>query len=232
MTQSNSDAVPVHLGLILDGNRRWAREHGLPTLEGHRRGYSNLKDIGKEAVNRGVKYISAYIFSTENWHRAPAEVKYLMDLAYHLIKDDLDELNREGIRVKWLGTTEGLRDKLVRAIRHAEETTKDNVRGTLCLCFNYGGHQEIADAAQALVDAGETTITVQKLADHLYGGPEIPPVDLVIRTSGEQRLSNFMLWRSAYAEFRFIDKHWPAFTRDDLAEALDDYASRGRRFGK
>jgi undecaprenyl diphosphate synthase len=227
-----SATVPQHLGLILDGNRRWAKAQGLPTLEGHRRGFDNLKEIGKEAVNRGVKHISAYIFSTENWSRTPAEVKYLMDLAYHMIKRDVDELNREGIRLRWLGTTEGLRDKLIKAIRQAEEATKDNTRGTLSLCFNYGGHKEIADAAQALVDDGEKVITIEKLASKLYGGSDIPAVDLIIRTSGEQRISNFMLWRAAYSELLFIDKHWPAFTVADLDQALAEYASRDRRIGR
>jgi undecaprenyl diphosphate synthase len=233
MTTNNSnDIVPRHLGLILDGNRRWAKAQGLSTLDGHRQGAQTLITIGKEAVRRGVKYVTAYVFSTENWQRTPVEVKYLMELAYHTIKHDLDEIHREGIRVKWLGTTDGLRDKLLKAIREAEELTKDNVKGTLCLCFNYGGHQEIADAAQALVDEGVTVITPEKLAAKLYGGTDIPPLDFIIRTSGEQRLSNFMTWRAAYAELYFTDTHWPAFTPDDLDIALTEYANRKRRFGK
>jgi undecaprenyl diphosphate synthase len=199
-------------------------------MEGHRIGYNNLKDITKAAVKRGVRYVSAYIFSTENWNRTPAEVKYLMNLAYAIVTKELDEIHREEIRVRWLGTPEGLSARMLKAIRRAEETTKNNTKGTLCLCFNYGGHQEIADAAQQLVDAGETTITPQKLAAALYA-PDVPAVDYIIRTSGEQRLSNFMLWRASYSELYFTGKHWPDFSATDLDIALAEYAQRQRRFG-
>jgi undecaprenyl diphosphate synthase len=233
MTSSKSTTfVPTHLGLILDGNRRWAKAQGLPNLEGHRQGFDNLQEVTRAAIGRGVKYVSAYVFSTENWNRTPAEVKYLMSLALKVLTKDVEQLNREGVRVVWLGTSENLSPKLLGAIRRAEELTKNNTKGTLCLCFNYGGHKEIADAAQKLVDQGETVITEEKLAANLYGGVEIPPIDYIIRTSGEQRLSNFMLWRAAYSELYFTSIYWPAFTANDLDDALNEYANRQRRFGK
>ncbi len=223
-------ALPTHVGLILDGNRRWAKGQGLPSLEGHRSGYKNLKDIAKHAVNRGVKYISAYIFSTENWNRSKEEVSYLLDLALWVATKEVKEVHKEGIRVRFLGTRDGLSAKLLQAIQKAEELTKDNIRGTLALCFNYGGQQEIVDAAQRLATENAQNITVESFASALYA-PDIPAMDLVIRTSGEQRLSNFMLWRAAYAELYFSAKHWPAFTPDDFDDALVEFANRQRRFG-
>ena len=226
---SEAKTIPTHLGFILDGNRRWAREQGLPTFEGHRRGYDNLKEVSKAAMNYGVTYISAFIFSTENWNRTKAEVKYLMNLAYNLVTKDVEELNKENIRVVWLGSRDRLSQKLIDAIEKAEELTLANSRGTLALCFNYGGQQEIIDAANSLSDNGQP-ITLESLHAALYQ-PQVPSIDLIIRTSGEQRLSNFMLWRAAYAELIFVTKHWPAFTAEDLKDALAEFATRQRRFG-
>lgn len=226
-------AIPRHVGFILDGNRRWARERGLPTLEGHSRGYDNLKDIVKLAVDRGVQYVSAYIFSTENWSRTPKEVKYLMDLAYRMLTKDVDELNKEQIRVVWLGSKEKVSSKLLKAIEHAETATRSNTRGTLALCFNYGGQDELVDAMRQLTTQSlkPEEITRDSLEQALYA-PEVPPVDLLVRTSGEQRISGFMLYRVAYAELYFIDKYWPDFSGADLDAALADYAERERRHGK
>lgn len=224
---------PNHIGLILDGNRRWARARGLTTFDGHKAGYDNLKEIVKAAINRGVKFVSAYIFSTENWNRAPAEVKYLMDLAYTMLTRDVGELNAENIRVLWLGSTERVSPRLQRAIRQAEQTTAGNTRGTLGLCFNYGGQQEIVDAVKNYVQSGNaiSSLTVNLLSIFAYA-PEIPEVDLIIRTSGEQRLSGFMLWRTAYSELYFTDKHWPDFATADLDQAIDAYTARERRMGR
>ncbi len=227
MTDSTM-SVPVHVGFILDGNRRWAKEKGMPTLEGHRKGYENLKSIVKVAVNSGVKYVSAYIFSQENWNRSQEEVKYLMDLALLLARNEVKELHKEQIKVEFLGSKDKLSPKLIGAIEAAEELTKDNKRGTLALCFNYGGHQEIADAVNKI---GKTHVTSDEIEQNLYS-PDLPPVDLVVRTSGEKRLSGFMLWRAAYAEFAFVDKFWPDFSEDDLDKVLEDYKNRERRFGK
>jgi undecaprenyl diphosphate synthase len=225
--------VPAHVGFILDGNRRWAKSQGLPTLEGHRRGYSNLKTIGKAAIKRGVRYVSAFIFSTENWKRTQEEVAYLMDLAYWVATKEVDEIHKDGIRVRFLGSEENVSPKLLQAIRSAEEKTKHNTNGTLALCFNYGGQLEIADAMKRIIEQGiaSSDINPDMIAQNLYE-PDIPALDLIIRTSGEQRLSNFMLWRAAYSELYFTNKHWPAFSEEDLDEALKEYAKRNRRFGK
>lgn len=225
--------LPTHVGLILDGNRRWAKSQSLPSLEGHRVGYGNLKEIVKHAVNQGVAYVSAYIFSAENWKRSSEEVSYLLDLALWVATREVREVHKEGIRVRFLGRREGLSDKLLSEIQKAEELTKDNTRGTLALCFNYGGQQEIVDAAQKLIAHSKpphTSFTLEQFADALYA-PDIPAMDMVIRTSGEQRLSNFMLWRAAYAELYFVKKHWPEFTIADFDDALAEFSKRQRRFG-
>ncbi len=225
-----SDAsLPQHVGLILDGNRRWAKQQGLPTLEGHRRGSTVFKDIAFHAFERGVQNVSAYVFSQENWERTEEEVGYLMQLVLKAVEQYLDEFQERGIRLVILGRRDGLRSKVISAIKRAEEKTKDNTNGTLALCFNYGGQQEIVDAAQAVIENGQE-LTTQSLSSALYQ-PQVPNLDLVIRTSGEQRLSGFMLWRAAYAELYFSDKMWPAFTAADFDQALQAYADRERRFG-
>ena len=225
--------VPTHLGLILDGNRRWANERGLPSLEGHSKGYDNLKDIAKAAFDRGVQYVSAYIFSTENWDRTKKEVSYLMSLALRMLTRDVAELNKENIKLIWLGRPNNLSAKLLKAIKNAEELTKNNTRGTLCLGFNYGGKLELADAFKILVEKGTKPdeITPDLISEYLYGD-NVPAIDLVIRTSGEKRISGFMLWRIAYSELEFLDKYWPDFNSDDLDAALLSYSKRHRRFGK
>jgi undecaprenyl diphosphate synthase len=233
MSESNEALLPTHLGLILDGNRRWAREHGLPIAEGHRRGYLNLKYVTKAAVNHGVKYISAFVFSTENWNREKAEVKHLMKLLLWVMKHEIDELNRENIRVRVIGSKLKLGKALVKAIHEAEEKTKNNHRATLLLCLDYGGQQEIVEAVKRVAAAGikPDNITPELIAEHLYA-PDVPPLDLLIRTSGEQRISNFMLWESAYSELLFDKAYWPDFKEKNLQAALDSYSSRQRRFGK
>ena len=225
--------VPVHLGLILDGNRRWAKEHGVSKIEGHRQGYSVLKEVTKAALDRGVKYVSAFGFSTENWSRASDEVKALLDLAYHVIAYDIKDLNKENVRVIWLGSRKHVSQKLLKAIQKAEESTKDNTRGTLAICFNYGGQEEILDATRKLIAEGykPEEVTTQVFEQALYT-PEVPPVDFLIRSSGEQRISGFMLWRLAYAELYFVQKYWPDFGVNDLDEALEVFAKRQRRIGQ
>lgn len=230
---NDSKSIPRHIGFILDGNRRWAHSRGLPKLEGHRQGYDNLKEITKATINRGVKYVSAFIFSTDNWNRTHREIKYLMELAHRMLTRDVEELNRERIRVVWLGSRERVSSKLIRAIEKAEDITKGNTRGTLALCFNYGGMDEIAHATRrvAKLKIPPEEITTETIASNLYS-PEVPQLDMIIRTSGEQRLSGFMLYRAAYAELTFVDKYWPDFSENDLDEALKDYKLRDRRFGR
>lgn len=230
---SESADIPLHLGIILDGNRRWAKDRGVTTFQGHKNGADNLKKITKAAVKKGVKYVSAYVFSAENWERAKSEISYLMSLAQRFLTQELDELNREDIRLLWFGNPSKLSTKLVKAIRNAEESTKNNSSGTLCLCFNYGGYQEIADAFNKMLKDKKTIeaeVSPEQIEQSLYY-PSIPPVDLVIRTSGEQRLSGFMLWRAAYAELYFVDKQWPDFNERELDRAFDFYKNRERRFG-
>ena len=224
--------VPTHIGYILDGNRRWAKEHGLPTYEGHLAGYNALKDVITATADAGVKYISFYTFSTENWSRAESEVKGIMRLVMRLFKTDISELVDEGFKLVVLGTRDGLPDNINKAIDEATERSKNGTRATLAMCFNYGGQQELVQAAKSIVESGIAAedVTLDVMAEHLYY-PEIPPCDLVVRTSGEQRLSNFMLWRSAYSELLFLDKFWPDMRKDDVTAIIEEYNRRGRRFG-
>jgi len=228
----NSSNVPEHLGIILDGNRRWAKEHGKTSLEGHKAGYETLKKVTEAAFNKGIKYVSAYVFSTENWNRQKEEVSYLMDMALMVLSKDIKELHKKGVRLLWLGSSERLSPKHIKAIRKAVELTKNNTKGTLCLCFNYGGTQEITDAVKKLLTS-ETRpgdVNPEMLRKYLYE-PEVPDVDMVVRTSGEERISNFMLWRVAYAELYFMNKHWPDFDGEDVDNIIKEYSKRQRRFG-
>jgi len=184
------------------------------------------------AFDRGVKYVSAFVFSTENWSRSQEEVTYLMDLLDWVFRYELYKLDKKNIRVMFAGSTEGLSDKILQGIRRTVEKTADNTGGTLVLCLNYGGQKELTDAVSKIISSGAkaSEVTSMMIADNLYL-PDIPPIDFIIRTSGEQRLSGFMLWSAAYAELKFVLKHWPAFTVKDLEEALADYSKRQRRFG-
>lgn len=224
---------PNHVGYIVDGNRRWAKKHGLPSYEGHLAGYNAIQDVARATFDSGVKYMSAYIFSTENWKRSESEVKALMGLVLKLFTSDLHIFQEEDIRLRILGSRDGVSEKILKAIDDAEEATLHNTRGTLALCFNYGGQLEIADAVKKFVqDGGDASeITPEDISENLYA-PDIPPVDMIIRSSGEQRLSNFMLYRAPYSELLFIDKAWPDMTKEDVVSALKAYEKRGRRFGK
>lgn len=224
--------IPTHLGIILDGNRRWATAQGLPTLEGHRKGYENLKTISLAAFERGIPFVSAYVFSTENWNRSREEVNYLMKLLIWVAKNELAELDKKNIRVRFTGSRDRLDKNVIKAIDAAQSKTAGNNGGTLVLCLNYGGQQEIVDAVNTIITQKLTKpVSVDEFAEYLYT-PDVPAVDLIVRTSGEQRLSNFMLWRAAYSELLFVDKHWPDFTTNDLDAVLKNYANRQRRFGK
>jgi undecaprenyl diphosphate synthase len=233
MAKSDNPMVPQHLGLILDGNRRWAKANNKSVAEGHREGYVNLKRLVKWSVKYGVRYVSAYVFSTENWQRDRQEVRDIMKLLRWVLKHEVKELNRNGIRLRVVGSKVKLGAAMLRAIHQAEVETRDNTRGTLLLCLDYGGQQEIVDAVKSIAASGimPEEITPDLISHHLYA-PDVPPLDLVIRTSGEQRLSNFMLWESAYSELYFPDKYWPDFDEAALKLAIDDYAKRHRRFGK
>lgn len=230
---TEQSVVPRHVGVIVDGNRRWARQHGLPTYEGHLAGYNAMKDVAIELLAEGVEYLSAYIFSTENWKRSADEVKKLMSLVLKLLSSDLPEFQKNNVRLRVLGSREGVDEKILKAIDRAEAETAGNTGGVLALCFNYGGHKEIAEAVQAIAKKGIAAedITEAVIAEHLYA-PEVPPVDIVVRTSGEQRLSNFMTWRTAYSEFLFIEKNWPDMKKEDARMIIDEFTKRQRRFGQ
>jgi undecaprenyl diphosphate synthase len=222
-----------HLAIILDGNRRWARSKGLPTLEGHRRGYDNVKTIGDAALERGIEHMTVFAFSTENWSRGAEEVGYLMDLLLQALTKELDFYLERDIRLKVIGRRDGLSEKLVAAVTEAETRTAGGKRGQVNLCINYGGRAEIVDAVKRLVADGLAPDAVAEdlLASNMWTAG-IPDPDLIIRTSGEQRLSGFLTWSGVYSELLFVEKHWPDFTAGDLDAALAEYGKRERRFGK
>ena len=209
----------------MDGNARWAEARGLPVLAGHRQGAKTLKQTVKDAVKLGVKELTVYAFSTENWSRPKDEVEGLMEMFAELIDSETPELNEEGVRMRFIGRREQVSERLQDRMNWAEGETAQNERMTLFVAFNYGGRAEILDAAERYTGGGE-----EEFARGLYA-PEMSEPDLLIRTSGEMRTSNFLLWQCAYSELVFTDKLWPDFTEADLKAALDEFADRGRRFG-
>jgi undecaprenyl diphosphate synthase len=228
-----NDTVPQHLGLILDGNRRWAKASGLPVTQGHRVGADVMKRIALAAFDRGIPYLSVYLFSTENWQRASEEVSFLMSLLIKLVEREFEEIKQKNIKVVVAGSRDNMPKAVLKALDNIVASTAENTAGTLILCINYGGRQELLDATKQIIRQGtkpEDT-TESLLSAHLYV-PDVPDIDLLIRTSGEQRLSGYMLWRAAYAELYFTDTMWPDFTEADLDDALEDFSQRKRRFGK
>jgi len=221
-----------HLAIIMDGNRRWAKAKGLPTLEGHRRGYGKMKEVGDWCLARGIKILTIYGFSTENWSRAEGEVKYLMDLIYLALTKELPFYMKRGIRLRIIGSREKLSDKLISAIDEAEEKTKNNKNGVLNLAINYGGRLEIIEAVKKAIRGGISAenLAEETISQNAWMAGQAEP-DLIIRTSGEQRLSGFLTWESVYSELLFIDKNWPEFSEADLDQAIEDFKSRQRRFG-
>jgi undecaprenyl diphosphate synthase len=225
--------IPKHIGFIVDGNRRWAKSHGLPAYEGHLAGYSAVQEVALASFKNGIEYVSAYSFSTENWKRSKDEVNKLMGLALRLFKTDLPIFDKNNIKIKVLGSRENVSQRILAAIDNAELKTMNNTGGTFAICFNYGGQLEIVDAVKKVVQSGVSVddVSVDLISQNLYA-PEVPPLDLIVRTSGEQRLSNFMLWRSAYSEIMFIDKLWPDMRKNDVVEIVKQFSKRARRFGK
>jgi undecaprenyl diphosphate synthase len=214
-----------HVAIIMDGNARWATDRGLPVLEGHRQGARTLKQTVRNAVSLDLEELTVYAFSTENWTRPRDEVQGLMAMFAELIESETPELDEEGVRMRFIGRREGVSDELRRRMEWAEEETAGNDRMVLFVAFNYGGRAEIVDAAERFDGGGEDAF-----AQLLYA-PEMTDPELLIRTSGERRLSNYLLWQCAYSELVFSDKLWPDFDKEDLAAALDEYAARERRFG-
>ncbi|MFH0874161.1 MAG: polyprenyl diphosphate synthase [Candidatus Komeilibacteria bacterium] len=221
--------IPLHIGIIPDGNRRWAKAKGLPALKGHEAGFKAFQPVAEAAFDAGVKVLSAWGFSTENWHRAAEEVSYLMDFFVRYLNQEAEGLNKKNIKLLISGSRTELSTELVQAIEQAEQLTAGNSRGVINICLNYGGRKELVDAVNQLIKEGKTNISAEDLSQHLYH--QLPDLDLIIRTAGERRLSGFMPWQGIYSELYFSDKFWPDFSPADLRLALEDFANRKRTFG-
>jgi len=229
-------AVPRHVAVVMDGNGRWANQRGLPRTRGHEAGEAALFDVVEGAIEVGVKWISAYAFSTENWKRSPDEVRFLMGFNRDVIRRRRDEMNELGVRVRWAGRRPRLWKSVIDELEEAERLTADNTTLTLTMCVNYGGRAEIADAAAALArDVRDGRLEPEKITEKVFASyldePDMPDVDLFLRSSGEQRTSNFLPWQAAYAELVFLDVLWPDFDRRHLWQAIEAYAARERRYG-
>jgi undecaprenyl diphosphate synthase len=231
------ERVPAHIGIVMDGNGRWARHRGLPRTEGHKAGEEALFDVVEGGLEIGLKWLTVYAFSTENWRRPPSEVRFLLNYNRELLRRRRDDLHTRRVRIRFLGRVDWRIPKNVLAdMEAAEVLTRDNRRMTLTIAFNYGGRTEIADAVKRILDdhdAGRLRgerITPDSISARLYR-PDMPEPDLIIRSAGEQRLSNFLLWQAAYAEFWFTPVLWPDFNREHLFEAVRDFQKRSRRFG-
>ena len=217
----------------MDGNRRWAKKHGLPTFEGHRRGYAKLKEIARWCIDAGVSYLTVYAFSTENWQRSKREVSYLMNLLRRGLLTDVEEFHAHGVQLRMVGQRNRLAADIRKTVTAAERKTAANKKLVLTLAISYGGRQEIIEAVKAIVAKKVPTrkITAELIGQQLWTAG-LPDPDLIVRTSGEQRLSGFLLWGSAYSELLFIEKHWPDVTRRDFDAVISEYQNRHRRFGK
>ncbi len=223
----------VHLGIIMDGNRRWAKKLGLSPLEGHRTGYEKAKKVLEWCRAAGIKILTLYAFSIENWQRPEKEVNFLMSFLHYFLTNDIKKLHENNVRVKIIGRKDGLPEKLQAAIQEAEELTKNNTGPTVNIAINYGGRQEIVDAVNKILKSlpcGEK-ITEKMISENIYTAG-LPEPDLIIRTSGEIRLSGFLMWQSVYSELCFTKQNWPDFSRFDFHGALEEFSRRQRRFGK
>jgi undecaprenyl diphosphate synthase len=224
------------VAVVMDGNGRWANQRGLPRTKGHEAGEASLLDLVAGAIEIGVTHVSAYAFSTENWRRSPEEVRFLMGFNRDVIRRRRDQMHEWGVRVRWAGRRPRLWRSVIRELEAAEELTRHNDVLTLTMCVNYGGRAEIADAAKALAhDVASGRVNPERVDERLLARyldePDLPDVDLFLRTSGEQRTSNFLLWQSAYAELVFVPEYWPDVDRLVLWRAVDEYARRDRRYG-
>jgi len=228
--------VPKHVAIVMDGNGRWANARGLPRVEGHRAGEASLLDVVAGAIEIGVQHVSAYAFSTENWSRSPEEVRFLMGFNRDVLRRRRDIMNSWGVRVRWAGRRPRLWRSVISELEEAERLTAGNSTCTLTMCVNYGGRAEIADAAQAIArDVAAGRVKPDRVNEKLFAKyldePDLPDVDLFLRSSGEQRTSNFMIWQAAYAELVFLDEPWPDVDRRHLWRACEIYAQRDRRYG-
>ena len=220
-----------HIAIIMDGNRRWAKDRNLPSAMGHKKGVDALKATMRAFDDFGIKYLTVYAFSTENWKRKPEEVNFLMDLLGQTLKNELNEMNENNVVISFIGDITKLSDKLQKILHNAVETTKNNSGVHLQIAFNYGSRDEIVHAVRNIVSEGITDITEETISNHLYT-KNIPDPDLLIRTGGEMRISNYLLWQIAYSEFIVVPEFWPEFDKDKLAKCIKEYNNRNRRFGK
>ncbi|XVN43488.1 MAG: polyprenyl diphosphate synthase [Candidatus Rickettsia vulgarisii] len=219
-----------HLAIIMDGNARWAISKNLPKSDGHKAGAGNLKKLIPNFIELNIPYVTLYAFSSENWNRSKAEITFLLKLLQHYLKNETQSLHQNGVRIKVIGRLSQLNQALQKQIHEAIELTKHNNKITLCIAFSYGARAEIVDACQKIIDSGKNTISEEEFKNYLYD-KEMPDVDLLIRTSGLLRISNFLLWQIAYAELYFTDKYWPDIDKDDIIAAIDNYSKRKRTFG-
>jgi undecaprenyl diphosphate synthase len=222
--------IPHHVAIVMDGNGRWATRRFLPRVAGHKKGMDALRACVRHSGERGVKVLTVFAFSSENWNRPAEEVSALMELLAVALSREVPQLKEEGVRLHFIGDRTALSDKVRHGLEHAEAATAHNSRMVLNVCFNYGGRWDIAQAAAKVMSRGEP-VTEASMAEAMALA-HVPDPDLIIRTGGEQRISNFLLWQAAYAELYFSDKLWPDFDASALDAALDDYAARERRFGK
>lgn len=235
MTKENNNLQ--HLAIVMDGNRRWAKKRGLPGAMGHKQGAKTVKEITRAAGELGIKYLTLYAFSTENWQRSPEEVETLMGLLREYLKSDLQEIQENGVRIMFIGERNMLDADIVEMMRKIEADTLHNDKLTLCIALSYGARFEIVNATKkiaTLVKRGDISvedIDIKMFSDMLYT-KDIPDPDVVVRTSGEKRVSNYLLWQIAYAEFYFTDVLWPDFNKKDLEKIIEDFNSRERRYGK
>ncbi|MDO8743068.1 MAG: polyprenyl diphosphate synthase [Candidatus Azambacteria bacterium] len=220
-----------HLGIIMDGNRRWAASRQLPSFEGHRIGYKKIEDVLRWCRGAEIKILTLYAFSTENWQRSKKEVDFLMKLFHLALTKDIKKLHKNNICVRVIGRKKDLSEKIQKAVKRAEELTKNNTAIILNLAINYGGRLELVDAFNKIIKNPPKEITEDLISKNIYTAG-LPDPDLIIRTSGERRLSGFLTWQSAYSEFYFIKRHWPEFSKEDFNDILNDFANRQRRFGK
>ena len=231
MSQTET-AGPRHLAMIMDGNRRWAKEKGLPSVEGHRAGYETMKKVGDWCLERSVEILTVYAFSTENWKRSETEVGFLMSLLEHALDKELDYFISRKIKLRILGRREGFKPRILELIDRAQEATKDFDTMTFAICLNYGGRTELVDAVKEIVAEGMSPeiIDEHSISKRLYW-PNMPDPDMIVRTSGEERLSGFLLWQSAYSEFYWLKKNWPAIDEKDIDAIIEEYKTRQRRYG-
>lgn len=228
-----TESTVKHIAIIMDGNRRWAKEQNLPSAAGHKKGVSSLRETVRACDEFGIKYLTVYAFSTENWKRSEEEVNFLMDLVALTLRNELDDMHKEGVKISFIGDKTRLSDKLLTVTKNAQERTKNNNGVNLQIAFNYGSRNEITQAVKSIIDEGikSDDINEEIISAHLYT-KDIPDPDILIRTGGEKRISNYLLWQIAYSEIVVVDEYWPEFDRCSLIKCIEEFQRRQRRYGK